>query len=61
MELKIQEMQNVGKAKYIVSWFTGKRYPDGSEFYDMRIFSNKKYKDRFIGLLQAQKDILKTF
>lgn len=60
MELKIREHHNVGKAKYVVSYYTGKKHNDGSDFYDIRIFSNLKYKNRFIGLLQSQKDILET-
>jgi hypothetical protein len=61
MNLKIEEHQNVGKAKYVVSYYTGKKHSDGSDFYDVRIFTNKKYKNRFIGLLQAQNHINETF
>jgi hypothetical protein len=42
---------NVGKAKYVVTYFTGKRHNDGSEFYDIAIFRNKRKKDNFIKLL----------
>ena len=45
---KLNEMQNVGKAKYVVNYCTGKTHSDGSDFYDMRIFKNKKIKDRFV-------------
>jgi len=32
----------VGKTKYIVNFWDGqKRHPDGSIFYDIRIFKNK--------------------
>lgn len=61
IELQIKEYHNVGKAKYVVSYYTGKKHDDGNDFYDVRIFSNKKYKDRFIGLLQAQYDIAKSY
>lgn len=56
--LKITEQQNIGNAKYIVNYFTGKKHKDGSDFYDMRIFSNRKYATRFVNLLKAQHDIL---
>ena len=46
--LKINEMMNVGKAKYLVSYFTGGKYPDGSDFYAIAIFKNKKNKDAFV-------------
>lgn len=59
--LKINEMQNVGKAKYIVNYFTGKKHEDGSDFYDIRIFKNKKLKNRFVNLLKAQHEILTDF
>ena len=51
--LKINEMQNIGHAKYVVNFYTGKTHPDGSEFYDIAIFSNKKKKDRFVKELFA--------
>ena len=46
--LKLKEMQNVGAVKYLVSYYTGKTHPDGSEFYDIKTFSNKRLKDRFV-------------
>jgi len=34
---------NIGHAKYLVSYYDGiKKHKDGSEFFDIRIFSNKK-------------------
>jgi hypothetical protein len=43
---------NVGKAKYLVSWHDGiKKHSDGSDFYDVKIFKNKKYLNRFINFL----------
>lgn len=59
--LKLNEMQNVGHAKYVVNYYTGKKHKDGSDFYDMRIFSNAKYKNRFVNLLKAQEDINNNF
>lgn len=52
--LKIIELQNVGNAKYVVTYFTGKTHADGSEFYDISIFSNKKYATRFVNSLKSQ-------
>lgn len=44
----IKEMSNVGTAKYVVNYYTGKKHKDGSDFYDMRLFNNKKKKNAFI-------------
>lgn len=41
-------MYNVGKAKYLVSYYSGKKYEDGSKFYDIKIFKNKKKMEDFI-------------
>jgi len=39
---------NVGKAKYIIDFHDGtKVHNDGSAFYDISIFSNKKKMDKF--------------
>lgn len=47
--MDIKEHQNVGKAKYVVSYHDGiKHHNDGSPFYDVAIFKNKKKKDNFI-------------
>lgn len=48
------EMQNVGRARYLVNYHDGvKTHNDGSLFFDIAIFSNKVKKDRFvIGLRQ---------
>jgi len=36
------QMDNVGKAKYTVNFHDGKnKHDDGSNFYDLKIFSNK--------------------
>ena len=47
-------MHNVGRAKYVVSFHDGvKTHRDGSEFFDIAIFSNKKKMNDFIKDLQA--------
>ena len=47
------EQSNIGNAKYVVNYHNGiKKHKDGSRFFDLAIFSNKKKKDIFIkGLL----------
>lgn len=43
------EMQNVGRAKYLVNFHDGeKTHNDGSPFYDVKIFKNKKVKNEFV-------------
>jgi hypothetical protein len=50
-----REQQNIGKAKYTVSYHDGvKTHKDGSEFFDIAIFSNKKKKDAFVRTLESQ-------
>jgi hypothetical protein len=50
--MKYTETRNVGKAKYVISYYDGvKKHGDGSEFWDIRIFSNKKMRDAFIKTL----------
>lgn len=40
---KYYPQYNVGKAKYVMNFYDGeKTHKDGSEFYDMRTFTNKK-------------------
>ncbi len=49
------EMQNVGKAKYVVNYHDGeKTHSDGSPFFDIAIFKNKVKKNIFIGALLSQ-------
>lgn len=49
------EQYGVGKTKYVVNVHDGlKTYEDGSIFYDIYIFKNKKVKDKFI--TQLKKD-----
>lgn len=44
---------NVGLAKYVVSYHNGeKKYRDGSDFYDIQIFSNKKKLGYYIAFLK---------
>jgi hypothetical protein len=51
--VKIIEQQNIGHAKYVVSYYTGKKHSDGSDFYDIRIFKNLKAKNDFLTSLIA--------
>jgi hypothetical protein len=46
---------NIGKAKYVVSFHKeGSFHKDGSEFFDCRIFSNKKKLAQFVRELQNE-------
>ena len=38
---------NVGTVKYLVSYLTGRTYPDGSLALDIKSFSNKKKLGKF--------------
>ncbi len=41
--------QNVGRARYVVNFHDGhKRHPDGSPFWDIRIFSNERKRNQFL-------------
>jgi hypothetical protein len=40
-------MENVGSAKYVVNYYSGHTYPDGSKFYDIKICKNKKQLRQF--------------
>lgn len=43
----------IGMSKYVVSYHNGeKKHADGSPFYDVMIFSNKKKMNEFIKLLK---------
>lgn len=43
---------NVGKVKYLVSFHDGeKKHKDGSNFYDIACFSNKKKMNEFVSEL----------
>lgn len=41
---------NIGKAKYVVNFFDGKKkkHKDGSDFFDIAIFNNKKKLRNFV-------------
>jgi len=46
---KFYMMDNVGRAKYTVNFYDGKKkHSDGSEFYDIEIFKNKRKRDDFV-------------
>ena len=38
----------IGKAKYVLNYYKGNKHTDGSRFYDIRIFKNKKALNNFI-------------
>ena len=53
MNKEYYTMQNVGKCKYVVNYHDGvKLHKDGSKFFDINIFSNKKYLKKFINDLK---------
>jgi hypothetical protein len=42
----------IGKAKYVVNFHNGiKKHKDGSSFYDIKIFNNKKDMEKFTNSL----------
>ena len=42
-------MYNIGACKYVVNFHNGiKRHDDGSSFYDIAIFKNKKKMNAFV-------------
>lgn len=53
--MNIKELSNVGTSKYVVSYSAGtKKHQDGSEFYDIKTFSNKEKKEQFIKELKER-------
>ena len=49
------QMQGVGKSKYVVNYHDGKKtHKDGSEFYDIAIFKNKVDLNNFIKKLTSE-------
>jgi hypothetical protein len=54
--MKVYYIQrNVGKVKYVVNYHDGqKKHPDGSPFYDVQTYKNKKTMENFITLLVRQ-------
>lgn len=52
---QFNEMFNIGRAKYVVNHHDGvKTHPDGSPFFDIAIFHNKRKKDKFLNDLRRQ-------
>ena len=48
-------MMNVGTAKYVVNFHDGiKTHKDGSPFFDIALFKNKKKRDSFIDGLRKR-------
>lgn len=48
-------MLGIGRAKYVVNYHDGvKTHPDGSKFFDIAIFSNKKTFDAFVADLKKK-------
>ena len=45
------EQQHIGRAKYVVNIHDGSRNADGSPFYGIRIFQNRRVKDAFVRTL----------
>ena len=53
-------MFNVGKVKYLVNYHNGiNKYSDGSAFYDVRSFKNKKEFNAFVKSLEQKGYIYK--
>ena len=52
---KFNTENNIGKSKYVINFHDGvKKHEDGSEFYDIVIFSNKLKYNAFISELTKQ-------
>jgi len=55
------EQMNIGHAKYVVNFHDGQStHKDGSRFYDIRIFTNRRTRDAFIRGLIRQGYTLET-
>jgi hypothetical protein len=51
--IDIRERENIGRSRYVVSWHVpGKTHQDGSPFYDIAIFRNRRVKDQFVQKLR---------
>ena len=59
MEINISH--NIGHAKYVVNYYDGKKHKDGSKFFDIAIFSNKKKMNKFIKSLWIKEIKWKTY
>ena len=47
--MKYSVQNNVGTSKYVVSFWDGvKAHKDGSPFFDIRVFSNKRKMQQFV-------------
>ena len=47
--------QNIGRCKYVVNYHDGlKQHADGSAFFDIAIFSNKRKMTAFVSGLKKQ-------
>lgn len=56
MQKKYNIQTNIGLSKYIVNYYNGeKTHPDGSEFFDIAIFKNKKELTNFTKQLDKEK------
>lgn len=54
-------MDGIGTVKYTVNFHDGvKTYLDGSEFWDIRCFKNKRNRDLFVAELRKQNYINKS-
>lgn len=52
---RFKRQDGIGKAKYTVSYHDGKKkHKDGSDFFDIKIFKNKKDLSDFVGTLAKQ-------
>jgi hypothetical protein len=52
---RFKRQDGIGKAKYTVSYHDGKKkHRDGSDFFDIKIFKNKKDLSDFVGTLAKQ-------
>ncbi|OUV22933.1 MAG: hypothetical protein CBC55_02520 [Gammaproteobacteria bacterium TMED95] len=48
-------MSNVGKVKYLVNFWNGiKKHADGSAFFDVATFTNKRKRDSFVRSLKKE-------
>jgi hypothetical protein len=52
---RFRQQDGIGKAKYTISYHDGKKkHKDGSDFFDIKIFKNKKDLSDFVGTLAKQ-------
>lgn len=54
MEKNYNLMSSIGRAKYVINYHDGvKTHKDGSPFYDISIYSNKRKANKFCSELEA--------